>query len=157
MLLIGAGAADRATPPCKGTVRMALIPAWARGGFSEPKPRMRQVLGNGGHIVALVFGYPLQSPAGAERGNKILWVPREPRASQSAGAVASPLTIHAQRMQGTVLRGKPVERTVPGGTGPSIIDLPAAGCWRLTLTWKQGDDKLQVRDTLDLRYGPKVA
>jgi hypothetical protein len=32
------------------------------------------------------------------------------------------------------------------GTGPSIIDVPAAGCWRLTFSWSGR------RDTLDLNY-----
>jgi hypothetical protein len=60
-------------------------------------------------------------------------------------------------MQGSELLGKPVMRQVTGGPGPSIVDLPAAGCWRLTLTWRQDPGRRQVRDTLDLAYGPTVA
>jgi hypothetical protein len=35
---------------------------------------------------------------------------------------------------------------IAGGPGPSIVNLPTPGCWRLTLGWAG-----QV-DTLDLRY-----
>jgi hypothetical protein len=54
--------------------------------------------------------------------------------------------ISAQRMRGTLFLGRPVSRVVPGGPGPSTINLPAAGCWRFTLTWRTG------HDTLDLAY-----
>ena len=42
--------------------------------------------------------------------------------------------------------GEPVDRLLEGGFAPSIVDLPEAGCWRLTLTY--GD---QV-DSIDLEY-----
>jgi len=43
---------------------------------------------------------------------------------------------------------------VGGGPGPSIIDLPATGCWRFTLTWSTFglSSGPSFRDTLDLRY-----
>jgi hypothetical protein len=52
---------------------------------------MAHVIGEHGRIAALVFGYPLLSPPGRTRNNKILWVSRnsvEPR---------SDLRIAAQR------------------------------------------------------------
>jgi hypothetical protein len=58
-------------------------------------------------------------------------------------------------MQGATSVGTPVARRVPGGPGPSIIDLPAAGCWRFTLTWRPEGATAPgktVTDTLDLRY-----
>ena len=58
----------------------------------------------------------------------------------------SDLRIRAQRMQGAQPIGPVVIRTVIGGPGPSIIDLPAPGCWRLALRWSGRTD------TLDLRY-----
>jgi len=33
-------------------------------------------------------------------------------------------------------------RHVPGGPGPSIIDLPRPGCWRLALTWPEHTDTM---------------
>ena len=35
-------------------------------------------------------------------------------------------------------------RTVAGGPGPSIINLPASGCWRLTLRWSGRADSLDL-------------
>jgi hypothetical protein len=97
-------------------------------------------IGRKGEIAALVFGYPLLSPPSARRTNKILWVARRP-----APALAD-LRIRAQRTVGTRRVGRVVTRTVQGGPGPSIIDLPAPGCWRLTLRWSSRVD------VVDLRY-----
>ena len=36
-------------------------------------------------------------------------------------------------------------RSVPGGPGPSIIDLPAPGCWTLHLSWSGHTDQLKLR------------
>lgn len=79
-------------------------------------------------------------PPGKTRSNKILWVSRLPAEPQTD------LRISAQRMRGRQPLGRPVARTVTGGPGPSIVDLPAAGCWRLTLRWSG------QRDSLDLPY-----
>ncbi|HEX2409622.1 MAG TPA: hypothetical protein VHJ39_00530 [Solirubrobacteraceae bacterium] len=70
----------------------------------------------------------------------ILWVARE-APSEPAG-----LTIAAQRMEGTEAVGESQRRVVEGGPGPSTIDLPAPGCWRLTL--RRGSSV----DALDLQY-----
>jgi len=51
-------------------------------------------------------------------------------------------------MQGARLVGDPISRIVQGGPGPSLVDLPAPGCWRLTLSW------WGRRDSLDLKYHP---
>jgi len=137
-----APAADSGIQPCRSIVDRGVLPTWARGGFSEKQPRMAHVMGRAGKIAALVFGEPLQSPPGRDRNNKILWVSRADTVSMSD------LRIHAQRMRGIESLGKSVTRKVAGGPGPSIIDLPAAGCWRLTLSWSGRTD------TLDLQYGP---
>jgi hypothetical protein len=118
---------------------MGVLPVWARGGFSDPKPRIPHVLGRSQRIVAILFGYPLRSPPRAGRSNKILWVSR-------TTPNASALRIRAQRMNGSSPVGAPVARKVAGGPGPSIINLPSAGCWRLALRWSG------QTDTLDLQY-----
>ena len=127
---------------CRSEVQTGVLPVWARAGFSDPKPRMPHVLGRSGRIAALVFGYPLLSPPSAKRSNKILWVSR--------ASVQPPydLRISAQRMAGARTVGRPGARAVRGGPGPSIIDLPAPGCWRLLLRWSGRSD------SLDLRYAP---
>ncbi len=126
---------------CRSEVRFGVLPVWARAGFSETRPRMRYALGAAGRIAAIPFG-TLNSPPAANHTNKILWVshvsPKGPGVS---------LQIVAQRMTGTRRDGTPVMRVVNGGPGPSIINLPSPGCWRLTLRWSGWTDQL------DLQYG----
>lgn len=140
----GTPATTAAIPACHSQVLKGVLPTWARTGFSDPRPRLPHVLGRSGRIAALVFGYPLQSPPSKTRNNKILWVSKGPLKELSN------LRISAQRMDGSRLVGRPVRRLVVGGPGPSIIDLPAAGCWRMGLAWSGR------RDQLDLTYRPSM-
>jgi hypothetical protein len=126
---------------CHSQVGQATPPVWARSGFSGPRPRIPYAVGRSGQIAAIVFGYPLRSPPAQGRNNKILWV------SKTWPKKPAPLWIRAQLMDGTRAIGAPVRHIVPGGPGPSTIDLPEAGCWRLTLTWSGR------KDSLDLAYG----
>jgi hypothetical protein len=134
-----AAPAGSSAPACHSVVHHGVLPTWARTGFSDPRPRLPHVIGRSGEIAALVFGYPLRSPPGKDRANKILWV------SRRAVKPLSDLRIRAQRMEGRRRVGRPVTRVVVGGPGPSGIDLPAAGCWRLTLRWSGRSDQLDLR------------
>jgi hypothetical protein len=111
---------------------------WARAGFSDSRPRIAHTLGRSRRIVAILFGDPLSAPPIKERNNKILWVARTP--------LTTPADLHisAQQMSSSRPLGKPVSRRVEGGPGPSIIDLPRAGCWRLTLRWGSRHDELDL-------------
>jgi hypothetical protein len=140
-VLSGSVSAATATtdPSCSSAVRQGMLPVWARGGFHPPTQRIPHVLGHSGAIVAILFSYPLSSPAAAGRpANKVLWVSRVPVNSPTS------LRISAQRMKGTRLLGKPVRRTIEGGPGPSYVDLPAPGCWRLSLRWAGRSDRLDL-------------
>jgi hypothetical protein len=119
---------------CVDPVPSRVLPAWARTGFSEPRPRMPYVLGDNGAIAAILFAQPLTSPSSPDHGNKILWVSRV--------EADSSLRITATLSDGSAT----TTRVVDGAPGPSIIDLPRPGCWHLTLRW--GDNS----DTLDLAY-----
>ena len=134
-----AGAGSSPAPACHSAVHHGVLPTWARTGFTDPRPRLPHVIGRSGEIAALVFGYPLRSPPQKDRGNKILWV------SRRAVKPLSDLRIHAQRMDGRRRVGRPVTRVVVGGPGPSGINLPAPGCWRLTLRWSGRTDELDLR------------
>jgi hypothetical protein len=61
------------------------------------------------------------------------WLARDP-------APPGPLTISAQRGPDEA----PVVREVPGGAGPSTLDLPEPGCWTLQLRWADGTDTLRL-------------
>jgi hypothetical protein len=114
------------------TVEYAVLPTWARAGFSDPKPMMPYVLGDDGKIIAILWSrdHPLNAPPLKDQNNKILWV-----SPQYGG----PLLIHAR------LGDTEVTRTVAGGPGPSIVDLPRAGCWTLDLSWGDNHDSLRLR------------
>lgn len=132
---------------CRAVTRGDVLPPWARTGFSDARPRVTHVTSAHGRMVAILFGSALYSPPSQEVNNKILWVgkPLETPVQGDAEGGPTSLTIEAQ-LAGT---DTVVRRTVEGGPGPSIIDLPLAGCWRLTLQW--GPDPAQ-QDTMDLRY-----
>jgi hypothetical protein len=134
-----ASAGSSAPAACHSAVHHGVLPTWARTGFSDPRPRLPHVIGRSGEIAALIFGYPLRSPPGKDRSNKILWV------SRRDVKPLSDLRIRAQRMEGRRRVGRPVTRVVVGGPGPSGIDLPAPGCWRLTLRWSGRSDRLDLR------------
>lgn len=124
---------------CDGHTDRGVLPTWARGGFSNPEPIMPHVVSVSGEIAAIMWA-PLSSPPSTDHSNKILWVLR----SGDTGA----LTMSAQRMDGTSAVGGPVERRLEQFPGPSNVDLPDPGCWRLTLTWADRTD------TIDLEYVP---
>ncbi len=130
---------------CRPDVVDDVLPAWARAGFSDPTPRVPHILGDRKRIIAILFADPLYAaPVPADRGNKILWVPAP---SDEEPDVEGPpvLEIDATRA-GT---DQVVHRAIDGGPGPSYVDLPEPGCWRLELRWGSGDDD---HDTLDLVY-----
>jgi hypothetical protein len=134
-----APAPDTEPTACTPEVLQDELPLWARGGFTGVT-RMPHTMGRSGRIVAILFGYPLHQPPAEGRNNKILWVASP--ASGHEGADPD-LTITA-RLNGT---GDPVERKVGGGPGPSIVDLPQAGCWRLALTWGGRTDAMDLEYT----------
>lgn len=126
--------------PCRSSMHVGVLPVWARAGFSDPRPRVDHVLGRRDRIAAILFGTgnDLDSPPATGHNNKILWV------SRGRTRAGSRLTIQAQLMRGTERVGAAVTRTVPGGPGPSIVNLPTAGCWRLTLRWSGWTDQLDL-------------
>jgi hypothetical protein len=120
------------TRSCQAVDR-GVLPEWARTGFSEREPRIAHVIGREGRLAAILFG-PLTAPPRKDEGNKILWVSREPQTAPSD------LELTARRVDG----GETVHRTVPGGPGPSGIDLPEPGCWRIDATWAGQRDELEL-------------
>lgn len=136
----GVVASPTPSPPAASTCRNDYVsrplPSWARAGFTPPDQRVPYVLGDRGDIAAVVWvtHEPLVVPPAEDKNNKILWVSRV-----SSGDPAS-LRIRA------VLTGSGLTatRTVEGGPGPSVIDLPAPGCWSLDLTWGSRHDHLRL-------------
>jgi hypothetical protein len=122
---------------CAGQPPVSPLPLWARSGFSPPDRAMPHVLGEAGNIVAILWADrdALHSPSRPDRGNKILWVSRIPFTAPD------PLVITATLAGGT----RTVTVSVPGGPGPSTVDLPAPGCWTFRLSWSGHTDELKLR------------
>lgn len=118
---------------CTTTYPATVLPEWARAGFSEPDPSVPHVIGDNGNMAAIVWvaKQPLAAPPAAGKSNKILWVAR-------VGGAEGALEIRATLEQ----TGQKVSRTVEPAPGPSIIDLPSAGCWSFDLTWGSHRDHL---------------
>lgn len=107
------------------------LPAWARSGFSgDDHPPF--ATSSSGDVVAIVFASPLSAPPQPGRNNKILWVHHH---GQADGARVT------ARLEGT---DKVTHLSLP--YGPSIVDMPAAGCWHLE--WGSGAE----HDSLNLRW-----
>lgn len=115
---------------CPADTPVAVLPPWARAGFSEAKPKMPYVLGDDGRIVAIVFGEPLTAPESADHANKVLWVTR---------AGSGSLTINARLSTGAT----PVVVKLEA-PGPSFLNLPTPGCWHLDLSWGDQTDALNI-------------
>jgi hypothetical protein len=116
------------------------LPVWARSGFHPPDVSIGHVMGVRGEIVAILWGGPktsLYAPPLKDQNNKILWVARLPLPVASLSA----MTIRAT-LNGTHLAAI---RELPG-PGPSLVNLPAAGCWTLNLSWAG------LHDQVDLWY-----
>jgi hypothetical protein len=127
---------------CAAALAYGPLPTWARDGFYPPTTAMPYVLSAHGDIIAVLWARhdPLVSPAPADRNNKILWVSKTPEPTDN------PLQITARRLIGGTAAGPVQQRTIASGPGPSIIDMPAAGCWQFTLRWDG------LTDTIDLLY-----
>jgi hypothetical protein len=129
-----ASAAPTAEEACSAALIFGPLPAWARSGFSPPDVAMPHVMGEQGTIVAILWARSdaLHAPLRSGQRNKILWVARQPGA---------PLTIRAA-LNGS---GRTATVELPNGTGPSLVNLPAAGCWTLNLSWPGHRDRVELR------------
>ena len=129
-------AVPAAADGCIGQPPVSPLPVWARSGFTPADQAMPHVMGAAGDIVAILWAPrdALHAPPLHDRNNKILWVSR---LSFAAPDLVIKATLAGSARTATV--------SVPGGPGPSIIDLPAPGCWTLHLSWSGHTDELKLR------------
>lgn len=124
---------DRAAWTCPDPIDVAL-PIWARAGWSPPTQPVPHLVGASQLMIAVPFGWPLRDPAHqpADHANKILWV---------AKTGGGPLRIVATEQT----NGESVTKEILNGPGPSIVDMPRAGCWRFALSWGNQRDEMFIR------------
>jgi hypothetical protein len=113
---------------CSGTVLTdAIPPLWAQGGWTNPGAQPWSVpwaYGTPDTALAYVFATQLvagPSPRVDGSNNKVLW---EAKDLPSGG--------------GVLVEGRPLGQSQPVVTiagGPSIVDVPTAGCWTFQLSW----------------------
>ncbi len=122
---------------CAGQPPVSPLPVWARSGFSPADLAMPHVMGEAGNIVAILWATrdALHSPPLHDSSNKILWVSRVPLVAPDPLVITA--TLAGSARTATV--------SVPGGPGPSTIDLPVPGCWTLHLSWSGHTDELKLR------------
>ena len=122
---------------CVGQPPVSPLPVWARAGFTPGNQPMAHVMGEAGNIVAILWGTRnvLHAPPRQNVSNKILWVSKIPFTAPNPLVITA--TLAGSARTATV--------SVPGGPGPSIINLPAAGCWTLHLSWSGHTDELKLR------------
>jgi hypothetical protein len=122
---------------CAGQPAVSPLPVWARSGFTPADMAMPHVMGKAGDIVAIMWASrdALHAPPLPDVRNKILWV------SRIAPTEPGPLVIKATLADSV----RTATVFVPGGPGPSIINLPAPGCWTLHLSWSGHSDELELR------------
>jgi hypothetical protein len=116
------------------------IPPWARS--ANPPSGVAHALSDDGNVAYFIFSDPMIAGHRTDRENKILWIVRQPRDGQ-------PLKITAT-LPGSTL--DPVHYSfpadsAPGEIYPSVVDVPAPGCWHLELAWNGH------RSSVDLGYG----
>src|SRR5579872_434042 len=110
---------------CAGTVLTdALPPTWAQDGWNHPQAPwgVPWARGTGGNAVAYLFATELVaggSPRVDGTNNKVLWVAK--------GGPPS-FTIEAHPLNA-------IQPVVTIAGGPSIVDIPTAGCWTFHLSW----------------------
>lgn len=137
VMLVGPRTVDPAAQSASACspISSGVLPLWARAGFSDPSPVSPFVTSHAGEVVAIIFADPLLAPAKSGGvANKILWV------SKDGASTTGPLTISGTLEGGT----STMRATVMGGPGPSIVDVPLAGCWRFNLSWGTHQDKIDI-------------
>jgi hypothetical protein len=130
------------------TLYRGQLPRWAEPAFdtggSASSPWPYGVARNG-TVVAVVFGFPLRAGTPTDPANKVLWIMKLPRRGSPLRITASPLRGGSRGARARVHSSWPAD-SGPGEIYPSNVNVPHAGCWRVTVRWAHHSD------TIDLPY-----
>ncbi len=92
-------------------------------------PDLAYAAGSAQQIVAIPF-VTLRAPSGDGTVNKVLWVSRVAR-----GGAALRITAHPTGAAAPVVMLELPPNAGPGEVYPSIVDVPAPGCWSFEFRW----------------------
>jgi hypothetical protein len=118
------------------------LPPWTAPAFADSSPGPTpwpDALSEHGTVAAVVFGYPLRAGNPTGRLNKVLWIMRLPRLGSALTIEAEPLHADTPLIRLTF----PADSS-PGEIYPSYVNVPTAGCWRLTLHWAGHNDSIDL-------------
>jgi hypothetical protein len=133
-----ASATSTAAARCGSTVLHRVAPpAWTSS--SGAPTGLPYAVAAHSRAVAFIFGYPLRAGDPSNPSNKILWVVRSPRNGSDLVIRARPL--HATAPVITIRRPA---NSGPGEIYPSYVNVPAPGCWRMTLHWNGHADSINL-------------
>jgi hypothetical protein len=126
------GSHPRAASACApAPIEHGAPPSWSAAAWSSSSPdfRVPYALASGDTAGAFFFADPLRAGHPKNPSNKVLWIVAAPRNGH-------PLRIVARRPDSsqTVRMQLPAD-SGPGEIYPSGVDLPSAGCWKLSLAW----------------------
>jgi hypothetical protein len=107
------------------------VPAWLdeAGGQNNPDS-LPYVITNPPIAAAFLFASPLRAGHPTNPANKILWVVAEPRNGTALNIVGHPVGSEVP-----VIQDSEPANSGPGEIYPSIVDVPAPGCWHFNLSW----------------------
>jgi len=114
--------------------RGGTLPDWAMVNAPQGLP---YVIATPGRAVGYVFTYPMK--AGLDADNKILWYVATPRRAMPLEAEGHPLGATSP----TAKFSKAAD-SFPGEIYPTGPTVPTAGCWHFKLTWRGGEEKVEV-------------
>ncbi|HEY1509387.1 MAG TPA: hypothetical protein VGF93_10320 [Solirubrobacteraceae bacterium] len=106
-------------------------PSWSAAAWSSSSPgfRVPYALASGDTAGAFFFADPIHAGHPENPSNKVLWIVGSRRDGQ-------PLRIVARRTGSSqAVRMQFPADSSPGEIYPSGVDLPTAGCWKLSLAW----------------------
>jgi hypothetical protein len=127
----GSSHASSASACVPAPIQHGAPPSWSQAAWSASSPdfRIPYALASGDTAGAFFFADPIHAGHPENPSNKVLWVVGSPRNGNSLRIVARrPGSSKVVRMQFPANSG-------PGEIYPSGVDLPSAGCWKLSLAW----------------------
>jgi hypothetical protein len=117
------------------------LPSWTDS--ANPPQGVPRLISPDGNVVAVVWSKLVAGERDDEQ-NKILWIMRQPRGGQ-----ALQITATLPESVTTVTADRPADSS-PGEIYPSVVDVPAPGCWHFALDWNGHHSEI------NLAYAPAI-